>query len=166
MGLGIKSYLDYSIVMYLINYNYPFNYSHSEKKEDFKEKTVEQFIIFCFCFYVSLLTTTFIYNCINGIRLNNLNIDKRKKLLAKSDELIKLNFEKIDKLKPDMEDKDFEIKLAEIKKNRAEIEKCYKELDKLDLIDKKTLNKINNYNKSIELFLAILTFGIYKKEEL
>lgn len=127
---------------------------------------MEQFIIFCFCFYLSLSIVAFIYNYINGIRLNNLNIDKRKKLIEKSEELLKLTTNKINKLSPDMEDKDFEIKVNEIHEYQSEIEKLHKELDKLDSKDEKTLSKINDYNKSIDLFLTILTFGIYKKEDI
>jgi hypothetical protein len=125
-----------------------------------------QFIIFCFCFYAALLTVTFIYNCINGIRLINLNIDKRKKLVAKSEELIELNFKKIEWLKVNKEDENFEIEVAEIDKNFAEIEKIHKELDILGSEDDKTFHKIDDSNKSIDLFLTILTFGIYRKEEL
>lgn len=127
---------------------------------------MEQFIIFCFCFYLSLLIVAFIYNYINGIRLNNLNIDKRKKLIEKSEELLKLTTDKINKLSPDMKDEDFEIKVNEIREYQAEIEKLHKEIGKLGLKDEKTLSKINDYNKSIELFLTILTFGIYRKEDI
>ena len=126
---------------------------------------MEQFITLCFCFYISLLAVVFIYNCINGIRLNNLNIDKRKKLIAKSDELIKINFEKIDWLKSNKDDENFDIIVAEIDRNQDEIEKIHKELDILGSEDDKTFKKINDYNKSIYMFFTILTFGIYRKED-
>ena len=126
---------------------------------------MEQFITFCFCFYISLLTVVFIYNCINGIRLNNLNINKRKKLLAKSEELIALNFKKIDWLKSNKEDENFDNEVAEIEANQDEIEKVHAELDKLGSEDDKTFRKINDYNESIYMFLTILTFGIYRKED-
>ena len=110
---------------------------------------MEQFITFCFCFYISLLAVVFIYNCINGIRLNNLNIDKSKKLIAKSEELLNLNFEKIEWLKSNKEDENFDVEVAEIEKNQDEIEKIHAELYKLGSEDDKTFKKINDYNKSI-----------------
>ena len=126
---------------------------------------MEQFITFCFCFYISLLAVVFIYNCINGIRLNNLNIDKRKKLIAKSEELLNLNFEKIEWLKSNKEDENFDVEVAEIEKNQDEIEKIHAELYKLGSEDDKTFRKINDYNKAIYMFFTILTFGIYRKED-
>ena len=50
-------------------------------------------------------------------------------------------------------------------KTLNEIEKIHKELDKLGSEDDKTFKKINDYNESIYMFLTILTFGIYRKED-
>lgn len=127
---------------------------------------MEQFLIFCLCLYGSLLAVTFIYNCINGVRLKSLNIDKRKKLLAKSEALLELSCKKIEWLKSNKEDEKFETVVTEIEADQVEIEKVHKELDELASTDEKILSKIDDYNKSIDLFLTILTFGIYRKEEL
>ena len=125
---------------------------------------MEQFVIFCFCFYISLFTVSFIYHCINCYRLNHLNCKEAERMLKEVEDLIIENKNMIKDLKA--EDEDFNIKVKTINDIETIIDRYLTKIDKLNNEDSESLKKIKDLGRTEDLFLTILTFGIYRKEEL
>ena len=125
---------------------------------------MEQFLIFFFCFYLSLFTVTFIYHCINCYRLKHLNCEEAKRMIQEIEDLIIENTNRIKELKA--EDEDFAIKVKTINDIETKIDGYLDKIKRLDNEDSESLRKINDLGRTEDLFLTILTFGIYRKEEL
>ena len=125
---------------------------------------MEYFITFCFCFYISLFTVTLIYHCINCYRLNHLNCNEAERMIQEVEDLIIENKNRIKELKA--EDEDFAIKVKTINDFETKIDEYLAKIEKLNNEDSESLRKINDLGRTEDLFLTILTFGIYRKEEL
>lgn len=125
---------------------------------------MEQFLIFFFCFYLSLFIVTFTYHCINCYRLNHLNCEEAKIMIQEVEDLIIENKNRIKELKA--EDEDFAIKVKTINDIETKIDGYLAKIERLNNEDSESLRKINDLGRTEDLFLTILTFGIYRKEEL
>lgn len=125
---------------------------------------MEQFVMFFFYFYLSLFTVTFIYHCINCYRLKHLNCEEAKRMVEEVENLIIENKNMIKDLKA--EDEDFDIKVKTINDTETIIDRYLAKIEKLNNKDSESLKKINDLGRTEDLFLTILTFGIYRKEEL
>lgn len=68
---------------------------------------MEQFIVFCCSFYISLFIITCIYHRINCYRLNHLNCKEAERMIKEVEDLIIKNKNMIKELKA--EDEDFHI---------------------------------------------------------
>lgn len=124
---------------------------------------MEQFVIFFFCFYISLFAITFIYHSINCYRLKHLNCKEAEKMIKEVEDLIITNKNMIKELKA--EDEDFHIKVKTINDMGTIIDRYLNTIEKLNNEDSESLKKINDLGRTEDLFLTILTFGIYRKEE-
>lgn len=125
---------------------------------------MEQIIIFCLCFYLSLFTVTFIYHCINCYRLKHLNCEEAERMLKEVEVLIIENKNMIKELKA--EDDDFDIKVKTINDIEIIIDRYLAKIERLNSKDSESLKKIKDLGRTEDLFLTILTFGLYKKFEI